>query len=234
MNFIYILALFIPIMPGVPALPSTSAHSRKRKQDLIPKPLKPTKLMKNRSQTRAVGNSAQVFETIDLLSQQSENVNIIQDITFKPNNTFPSESNVQQGQCVAITTHEFSDNPESFVTLSQGVINTIFEDQETDNAIEAFMATLDKSEKDRLTSPGIFEESEDTYKTDTICFIDEKIALLKTKIEIAKKDVDELRTEKNSLYKKLKETNLKLKTVENKTLNFEENLKKFESFREVL
>lgn len=221
-------------MNGKPALcapSSTNVDGRKRKRNLFPKPLAPSVDSKNRSQARVASKAARVYETVDLLSQQNK-VNLLQDVTIKPANTLLSGNDAQQYQDVAIAPNIL----EGLIPItSQQVINTIFDDQETDNAIEALMATLDKTEKRlRSVSPDIFEESEDVYKTDTICFINEKIALLKTKIEASKKDIQEFKTEKTTLYKKLEDTQFKLKSSEMKLLSFEEYLKKFETFRDVL
>lgn len=217
---------------NTPAFTSTSVEGKRRKRNLVPKPLPATRTPKNRIQARSVGKCAKVFETVDLLSQQA-NINILQDITFKPNHHLPSEATEQQLQ-VAATSGRVQDDILEF-PLTQNVIETVFEGNETDSAIEALMASLDASVgNQRPNSPDIFQEAEDFYKTDTIEFIDEKIALLKTKILIKTEDLDKFKMEESALQKKLDECRQMQKKTESDLHELNHNLTKFETFRDVL
>lgn len=192
---------------------------------MVPKPLPATRIPKNRIQARSVGKSAKVFETVDLLSQQANNINIIQDITFRPNNLETTEQQLQGVQGEEIVPFP----------LTQNIINTVFEGSETDNAIEALMASLDESVRNqRPISPDIFQEADDLYKTDTIEFIEEKIALLKTKILIKTEDFDKFKIEESTLQKKLEESRRLLQKTEGDLHELDRNLKKFEAFRDTL
>lgn len=218
---------------NAPAFASTSVEGKRRKRNLVPKPLPATRTPKNRIQARSVGKCAKVFETVDLLSQQANNINILQDITFKPNHHLHSETTEQQLQ-VAATSGSVQDDILEF-PLTQNVINTVFEGNETDNAIEALMASLDASVgNQRPMSPDIFHEADDFYKTDTIEFIDEKIALLKTKISIKTEDFENFKIEESALQKKLDECRQMQKKTESDLHELNHNLTKFEAFRDVL
>lgn len=231
MNFLLILAFLIPIMPALPAVSSSKVEGTKRKRNLIPKPLPGSKLPKNRNQARAASKTARVFETVDLLSQQqSDRVNIMQDVTFRPNNQLSNKASVQEPQAVSINATDFTDNIQNFLPLTQTIIDTVFEDRETDDAIQAFMDTLEENQS-RPISPDIFEEGQDAYKVDTINFMDEKIALIETKIEIRNKDIEKLKKDINNLSMKLEAAETELKSNENIVNNLNLNLAHFKSFR---
>lgn len=192
---------------------------------MVPKPLPATRIPKNRIQARSVGKSAKVFETVDLLSQQANNINIIQDITFRPNNPETMEQQLQSVQGEEIVAFP----------LTQNIINTVFEGSETDDAIEAIMASLEATVgSQRPVSPDIFAEPEHLYRTDTIDFINEKIALMKTKIDIKLKDFEKFKIEESTFLKKLEESRRLLQKTEGDLHELDRNLKKFEAFRDIL
>ena len=83
-------------------------------------------------------------------------------------------------------------------------------------------------------SPDIFAESEDQFKTDTIMFLQEKVALLQTRITISESDIKVLKTEESSLNRKLHETRSMLQKKERYVSELETTLKKFEVFRDAL
>lgn len=191
----FLLTFLIPILHVVPNEASTSGKLKKSK--LIPKPLPPNKTPKSRKQARVASKAARAYETVDLLTQQNTKVNLLNNITLRPVTPNPIDSGVQQLQVeVATGADDFSDYP-----LTQNVINTVFIDNETNDALEALMATFDENQY-RVASPDIFEEDEHAYEGDTIGFMDEKIALLQTKIEILKADDQKLLDEEQLLQKK--------------------------------
>lgn len=223
-----------PAMPGASSMPTASSmpaasstNEKKRKRNLIPLPLPPSKTPKSRVQARVASNAAQVLETVDLLSQSNNNIKILQDITFRPNNIAVNESEARRAD-------ELHSETDVLMPSTQTVVNTIFEDAETTSAIEALIASLDRVEDASRTSPDIFAESEDQFKTDTIMFLQEKVALLQTRINISENDIKLLKSEESILNRKLHETRSMLGKKERYLAELENTLKKFEVFRDAL
>lgn len=203
---------------------ASNNDSGKRKRGVLPKPLSPSKISKSRSQARVVAKQAQIFDTVDLVAA-SQNVNVLQNITIKTAENKPDVPN----QVVAVEPSVAID-----FLPSQAYVETIFNDAETDDAIDAFMAQLDSEHRRRTASPDLFEEDEDAYRNDTVTFMEEKIALIKTKIEILSADRQKLQDEQNSLLVKLDKVTIDLGTAEKSISKLEINLEKFNSFRNVL
>lgn len=214
---------------AMPVAPSMNEKAQKRKRNLIPLPLPPSKTPKNRVQARVASNAAQVLETVDLLSQSNNNIKILQDITFMPNNNA-----VQRIEGEARRADELHSETDVLMPSTQTVVNTIFEDAETKSAIDALIASLDRVEDESRTSPDIFAESEDQFKTDTIMFLQEKVALLQTRINISENDIKLLKSEESILNRKLHETRSMLQKKERSLAELENTLKKFEVFRDAL
>lgn len=213
--------------PALPACP-TDNKIKKRKSILTPRPLPRSKIPKNRFEARAASKVAKIVETVDLLSQCNSGINVLQDITFMPTNTA-----VQQPQTETTSIDELPNNTEELIPLTQSVIDTIFENTETSNALEAFMVSLDAADG-RPPSPDIFQEPQDQFKVDTLNFIQEKIALLQTRINISEDDIKGLKAEESILNRKLYETRSILQKKERYLIESENNLKKFEVFRDAL
>lgn len=203
--------------------------NQKRKRGMLPKPLPQTKRSKNRVQARSVAKQARVFETVDLV-EACQNVNLLQNVTIlhdsnSINTTFdPNHEMISPYEALDV----------NLLPNTQNVIDTVFEDKETDDAIEAFMVALNESTQCRATSPDIFEEDAEYYKTDTICFMEEKIALIETKIEVIDNETQKLTEKESELLKTLCEIKSKLNSHDSNRTNLKSNLEKFKSFRNAL
>lgn len=214
---------------------STSGDVRKRRK-LIPKPLPATKIPKSRKEARAAGKVAKMFETVDLLIKKGP-VNVLQDVTIRPNHHHLTAADVQP-QTVKMVIDNFS-TIHTIMPSTQDVIDTVFGEKETNDAIEAIMSSFENKDLMRENhckpiSPDIFEIDENTYELDTISFMDEKIALLQTKLEILTTEGQQLSDEETLLLGRLTEIRLKINSNKDKVFKIQNNLEKYESFRKIL
>lgn len=244
MKFLALLAILMPMHYAGSFAPATASteilpdtEPKKRKRGLAPKPLHAPTTGKNRLQARAAAKRAQIFDTVDLI-ENSQNVNILHNFTIKPPTNTTGElntstvSNTSSRQDVGILPHITSDS-ELLLPCTQSVIETVFDDRETDDAIEALITTLEENQC-RTMSPDIFQEAEDAYENDTFCFISEKIALMKTKIEMLEKDNKKLKSEEDGLLRRLNQIQSEHANHEKSLVKLKDNLEKFESFINVL
>lgn len=203
---------------------SNSVNDNQQRKRLIPKPLPPARPSKSRRQARVAGEVARVFETVDLLSQNGP-VNVLHDITIRPNNPQLTAVDVQ---------HNISNIR---LPSTQEVVDTVFTDKETDDAIDAFLTSIEDQDlinQHRPISPDIFEVDENAYEIDTMTFMDEKIALLQTKLKILATEGQQLADDEFTLLGRLNEIKLNININKDKVLKIKNNLDKYETFRKTL
>lgn len=205
---------------------SNSVNDNQQRKRLIPKPLPPARPSKSRRQARVAGEVAQVFETVDLLSQNGP-VNVLHDITIRPNNPQLTAVDVQPNM--------------SNIRLpsTQEVIDTVFTDKETDDAIDAFLTSIEdqdliRDNQQRPISPDIFQVDENAYELDTMTFMDEKIALLQTKLKILATEGQQLSDDEFTLLGRLNEIKLNININKDKVHKIKNNLEKYKTFRKTL